>query len=451
MTVSGPRRISSGRPGVYFRESERVMPSGRVKTVRTYEVSYVDSTGRRRWQTISGGLQDAVALRESLRTKIRAGERIAPSRKTVAEVAAEWLGSQANLRPRTRERYDVALRTQVLPRLGRLKVSDVTVDHVSTLVREMQEAVYFIDVNGRYERRIRRRKVRREGKVVHELAPFAAWSIRATLTPISGMMAFAIRRGWAAYNPVARLERGERPSTKSRRPRILAPEEIGALLGQAGRYRPLLATAVFTGMRQGELLGLVWREVDFDAGMIHVSTQLDRKTRQRVEPKTEGAKRSIALAPFLARLLREHKLESAHSADGDFVFSSIAGTGLAARNVATRGLERAAKRAGLVVEGKPRLRFHDLRHGYGSALIAQGLDLAHVSKQMGHASPAITASIYLHEFDEKRNAERTRNVLEAAFAGIVEHSDGTPPSVAVGCADGGKVVEGRFPAAAGNP
>jgi integrase len=78
---------------------------------------------------------------------------------------------------------------------------------------------------------------------------------------------------------------------------ILSSEEFERLLGAVERpYYGALATAIFTGLRQGELLGLVWADVDFEAGVVRVRKQLDPKGN-RVEPKTPSAKREIPLMP----------------------------------------------------------------------------------------------------------------------------------------------------------
>lgn len=126
-------------------------------------------------------------------------------------------------------------------------------------------------------------------------------------------------------------------------------DEIGRLLASAdpALYRPLFATAVFSGLRVGELLGLIWGDIDFDKGLIHVRKQLDADTRQRVEPKTEHAVRDVMLMPALGRVLREHRVASPHSKAGDLVFCSPLGKGLDRHNVSRRGLAAAVKAAEL--------------------------------------------------------------------------------------------------------
>ena len=110
--------------------------------------------------------------------------------------------------------------------------------------------------------------------------------------------------------------------------RILERDEIARLLAAAPeRYRALLATAIFTGLRLGELLGLTWGDVDFDAGLVRVRKQLGRDG-VLVPPKTDQAVRDVVLMPALGRMLREHKLASPCSRPSDFVFVTLRGTPL---------------------------------------------------------------------------------------------------------------------------
>jgi integrase len=144
--------------------------------------------------------------------------------------------------------------------------------------------------------------------------------------------------------------------------------------------------------------------------------------------KTESAQRDVVIMPSLSKLLATHKLASRHSGADDHVFVSATGRALSWRNLtgspktetkSGRGLRLALQRAGIVGDGKQRVRWHDLRHTYASLLIAQGADVVFVSRQMGHASPSITLSVYAHLFDGARHADRTRAALEDGFGAML--------------------------------
>ena len=206
--------------------------------------------------------------------------------------------------------------------------------------------------------------------------------------------------------------------------RVLDREGIAALLDAARpRYRLLLATALFTGLRLGELLGLTWADIDLKAGVIRVRKQLAREGN-RVKPKTPRALRDVILMPALAHLLREHRLASPYSQDEEFVFASARGTPLLPRNVERRGLHVAAEGARLNGNGRPNLRFHDCRHTFASLLIAEGLNVVYVSHQLGHADPAITLRVYAHLFDAAEHAQRATEALEARFGKSLASSGG---------------------------
>ena len=185
--------------------------------------------------------------------------------------------------------------------------------------------------------------------------------------------------------------------------RFLDMGEIERLFGHVlPGYRAAITTAVFTGLRQGELLGMQWRDVHFGAepsetpdtdgerfdGFIGVRFQLDR-TGERAVLKTATSVREVPLFEALAKVLRKHReamLARGHAAPDDYVFTTLTGAPLSWRNLSARGLEKAAERAGLIPsreerkkakgageEAGPRLRFHDLRHTF--AAVGADLDL----------------------------------------------------------------------------
>jgi integrase len=251
----------------------------------------------------------------------------------------------------------------------------------------------------------------------------AAATINKTIMVLGRVLGHAARRGLIPTNPVAKLERGERPGSEPGERRFLDREEIAVLLAEADRHLPVLAAAIFTGLRLGELLGLTWADVDLKAGLIRVRKQLDRNG-VRVNPKTPQAVREVVLMPALGRILREYRLSSPFSGDREPVFASAVGTAMHYRNVNRRGLADVAERAGLNGADRPNLRFHDLRHTFASLLIAEGANVVFVSRQLGHASPDITLKVYAHLFDRAAHAEQARQALEGGYGKLLESSRG---------------------------
>lgn len=368
-----------------------------------YEVAYTDSDAYQRWRTVPT-LTEARLLRAELVTRVASGERVAPSKVTLAEFAAEWLGQQqTRLRPTTHRLYGSYLAQHINPRLGTRKISSITVDDVAALIADMEQGWRYRDRDGRL--------VRVEGK------PFAAWTIRGVLVVLGRVLGRAARVGTINSNPVRRLEKEERPKTARREFPNLARDSIGTLIAKTpSRYRTLVAVSVLTGIRQGEALGLRWQDVDVKAGLIRIRFQLDRGGAL-VEPKTSAARRTIPIPPSLGRMLATHKHEAfarGFAKPADFVFASKTGGPLNHRNITRRGLEKA------IADGTlQKLRWHDLRHVAASALIAEGASIPYLSRVLGHSSPAITLAIYAHEFAQAEHAERTRDRMEDAFGGLL--------------------------------
>jgi len=165
-------------------------------------------------------------------------------------------------------------------------------------------------------------------------------------------------------------------------------------------YYPVVYTAVSTGLRQAELLGLRWRDIDLDFLSISVSRVLYKRRGicQFKEPKTSHSRRRVAITPKLALFLREYKAEREwlyHELGkqltlDDLVFPSIEGKPLDPR-VLTHNFTRIAKRAGL-----SGVRFHDLRHTFASLMLLRGAKPKVISEALGHSSVAFTMDVYSH-------------------------------------------------------
>jgi integrase len=425
MAATTARRTKVAKhPGIYY----RVGADGK----RKYEVTFVDEFGRRRWQAVDGNLEAAQAALDERRRRKRSGEPVAPGKVRLAEFAEAWLAGQTNLRPGTRKLYRIQLDSHILPRLGRLHLHEIREDDITGLIAEMGEGWAYRKTKDGEVVKVQRKEKDADG--VEQVHGYSPYTIRAALVPLTRMLNTAVRRGQIPANPILRLERGERPKIEQREMRVLGTDEIGLLLARADdAYRPLLATAVFTGLRQGELLGVTWGDLDLDAGLVRVRCQLDRDGR-RVAPKTATAIRDVELMPALAAILRAHKEQAfavGQAKPGDFVFRSQAGTPMHYRNIVRRGLDPAMEAAGLAGEGRPRLRWHDLRHCFASILISQGHDVVFVSRQCGHASTSVTLNLYAHLFDRARHAQRMRDGLEDAFGSMVEAAFSTQEGAVV--------------------
>ncbi|HET6683286.1 MAG TPA: tyrosine-type recombinase/integrase [Gaiella sp.] len=349
------------------------------------------------WREIAGSLDDALAAQAELKGKRRRGERIVAAKDspTVEEYATAWLERKRNLAPGTRASYEGHLRNHVVRVLGPVRVSKLTDEDVLALLADSK---------------------------VRKLRPATQAGI---LRVFGTCLQRAVRDGLLPSNPVRLLERDERPkltSDDASDVRALPSEHIARLLGGAakigddGRARDMLAIAVFSGLRQSELLALKWGDIDYREGFIRVRAQLERSTRTLAPLKTKSARRDVILMPQLARLLRERQLRSRFSTESDFVFGTQDGAPMLHRNMTRRVWAKALDRAGLADEGYD---LHHLRHSFASILISQGHDVVFVSRQLGHASPVITLRVYSHLFDARDKAKQARDALEDEFGALI--------------------------------
>jgi integrase len=322
------------------RGSRRKVAPGVFERAGKYLVSYTDAEGDDRIKTVGWiksdrhadgvTLTQAKAIREQLRVQVRTGHLPVPTKASVSEVAEDFLAMFESLvaagekSERTLEVYRQRYHTHLDKPLGRVAIQKLTAAHVSRLLAEL----------------------RRSGK--------SSWTIVGIYRLLSVIVNHALSRGLINESPLKRLSRTERPTARNAtRARLLTDEQIDALLDHAlPTYQPLLATAAFTGMRQSELLGLRWSDVDFDARVIRVRHQLTRATStspaQLKALKSDAAERDIYLLPRLAARLKTHREQAfarGHAKPTDYVFATHTGTPMYYRNVSARGLDRAAQRS----------------------------------------------------------------------------------------------------------
>jgi integrase len=206
----------------------------------------------------------------------------------------------------------------------------------------------------------------------------------------------------------------------------LTEAQAVALLNQVDgeQLAPLYEIAISSGLREAELIGLRWADIDLQKRTLSVTGQIQRrrqpdgKTRLvRLPPKSKRSERTIPLSESLIAILKAHKkriLEERLRAgtawrDHDLLFPTANGT---PRDSATL---RAHFKALLEPAGLPKTtRFHDLRHTAASLMLDDGATIADMSAILGHSSPAITARIYAHSYDEgqRRAIERMEKRLK---------------------------------------
>jgi integrase len=179
------------------------------------------------------------------------------------------------------------------------------------------------------------------------------------------------------------------------------------------RIEPLVLLSLSTGLRQGEALGLRWQDVDLEAGTVRVRHSLQRmpgRGVELVEPKTPRSRRTLALPTSTANALREHRKSQLQERlwagsrwqEADFVFTTSIGTPMIGSDL-TRRFQALLRAAGL-----PPMRFHDLRHGAASLLLAQGVHPRVVMEMLGHSTITLTMNVYSHVIPDLQREAATK-------------------------------------------
>ena len=183
---------------------------------------------------------------------------------------------------------------------------------------------------------------------------------------------------------------------------------------QGHRYEMLYTVTLFTGMREGEALGLMWECVDFKKGTILINKQMQREKKKNGQyllvPTKNGKSRTITPAPWVLKLLRTQRAKQAEQQlragpiweDSGLVFTNELGHHLAIHTVYKDFKQIAAS------IGCPDARFHDLRHSYAVAAIRSGDDIKTVQDNLGHATAAFTLDVYGHVTDQMKRESAAR-------------------------------------------
>ena len=374
------------------RKREWTTPKGEAKSA--WICDYVDTKGVRRQKTFKLKKQaDAFAATASV--EVREGTHVADSASVTVKKAGDfWIesGENAGLERSTIDQRKAHLKHHIVPFIGYVLLSKLTVP----AVREFED------------------KLRQEGR--------SPEMRKKVLTSLGSILADANERGLATRNPVRDIRgsrKGRDSKTEGRAKKRLrvgvdipAPHEIKALVAALdGHWRPLLITAIFTGMRSSELRGLRWEDIDFKRLTISVNQRADEHGEIGA-PKSEAGTRTIPVPPLVINALKEHRLK--HGSNGPLVFGNPDGEPRSHTNIINKGLLPAMMKAhvtwkkkgddGEWIETPKYTGLHSLRHFYASWLINRkedgglGLPLKMVQERMGHSSITMTADTYGHLF-----------------------------------------------------
>ncbi|HVS84227.1 MAG TPA: site-specific integrase [Gaiellaceae bacterium] len=347
------------------------------------------------------------------------GVVVRPGSLTVYEWGEAWLRDHAKLTTGSRRLNEQRLRDHVYPVIGRKRLGGANgvSKHDVLAVRRSMEAPP--------QARTSSRRTKQE---------LSQNTIKGVIAMLGAMFQEAVDEDLMALNPVRQLgAKQRRPKGREQREMVIVqPDQMGALIRAADDgppyFGPLIYAALFTGMRQGELLGLRWCDVlihgaDAVRPRIVVRGQLDRRrdpetgrvefSQRPLKSKGRDVYREIRINPQLAERLRLWRMQSSASTADQFVFVTADGVPPSDSTVRAN-FYRARGRAGLPAG----LAFHHLRDTHASMLIRHGRPITEIAVRLGHTTgsgapnPTTTLKHYAHLFDQEASADETCEQLE---------------------------------------
>lgn len=291
---------------------------------------------------------------------------------SVSKFFEDWLQAiVVSIRPRTWRRYREYVRLHIVPTLGEIELASLGSRQIQLLYSD---------------------------KIAQGLSTMSVLHIHRVLCRALGQ---AERQGLVASN-AAQLVDAPRPERVEMS--TLSPEEARRFLVAASgeRLEALYVLAITTGMRQGELLGLRWHDVDLEQRSIRVTGSLQYvpgKGLSVAAPKTQRSRRHVLLSALATEALERHhttqtserRVTGAMWEEHDLVFPNRRGRPMYATNMLNRSFAVILEMAGI-----PRIRFHDLRHTAATLLLGKGIHPKVVSEMLGHANTSMTLDVYSH-------------------------------------------------------
>lgn len=332
-----------------------------------------ESTGKRRQKRFSGyntKKEAEKALAQKI-NELNTGQFVDAAKETIDEYLSAWLeDKKTQVRPGTWKSYRWLV-NRVVEHIGKIKLADLKPQHLQKLYNQLQTGE----------------------------KPLSARSVLHAHLIIQEALDRAIKWGMVHRNVA---EAVDAPRPKKVEMCVWDAKEVRKFLEVAkeDRYYIAFLLAITTGMRKGEILGLRWKDIDFEKNTLSVRQTFARaeKGHDFQEPKSSSGLRSIALPPGTMEALRLHKVQQAKEKlkagslyqDMGMVVATSHGTPVLSRNL-DRTWFRLMEKAGV-----SRIRFHDLRHTHATLMLKNGVHPKIVSERLGHSNISITLDTYSH-------------------------------------------------------
>ena len=345
-----------------------------------YSAGRDPGTGKQIQRTITGKTQKEVSQKlKAATTAIDEGTYVAPNKTTVNQWLDIWVSEYlGGVKPLTVQTYQCYIEKHIKPSLGATKLTGLTPHMIQRFYNKL------------------------------DLSPKTVKNIHSIL---HSALQQAVENRLIVINPTdaCKLPKIEKYEIKP-----LEPQQIAVLLEEASvdDYANLFTVAIFTGMRQGELLGLTWENVNFDTGMITVKQQLQCKDGVYfLQTPKNGKGRVIVPAQVAMDALRDEKEKQTRNQHtygecwqnpDNYVFTDVLGKHLVRRTV-VKHFKAVIDRAGI-----ENVRFHDLRHSFAVNSLMIGDDVKTVQANLGHATASFTLDVYGHVTQKMQNDSAAR-------------------------------------------
>jgi integrase len=358
----------------------------------TWEARYTlgrdPGTGKQVQKSVYGKTQGEVLKKiQGVQADLNSGIYAEPSRLTVGAWLDVWISEYpGNIKARTLNEYKGVLEYRIKPGLGKVKLSAL---NTHTIQRFYNDCL-------------------RGSRDKKPISPKTTKNIHGILHKA---LEQAVDLGYIRINP----------ADKCKLPRIEKPEiyplddnQIAVFLDeiQGHKFELVYLIDLFTGMRQGEILGLSWRQVDFKNGTLLIDQQIQLdKGQYKIVPVKNDRVRKITPAPYIIQLLRKRKADQASDQlkagtawenPWRLVFTNELGTHLA-RQTVYGNFKKVVKRMGI-----GETRFHDLRHSYAIASLQSGDDIKTLQENLGHHTAGFTLDVYGHVSERMKQESASR-------------------------------------------
>ena len=381
---------------VIFMEGERKMAVQEIIKNKKYKIDipigYNGTKRIRHIETFLGGKKEAVLRENELKIQLKNNTYIKKNKMTVAELFNEWLSSkQSEIELKTYKTYELWT-NKIISAIGTVKLKELNVKILEDFYTNLRTTT-----------------------------SLSTKSIQEIYATVSIALNKAVKWGYISTNPNSFIEK---PKVKQKQIECYSPEEveilINSLQNEPLKYQAIIMLALDSGCRRGEITGLTWADIDFEASSITINKTTQYLPQYGIfekSTKSETSNRTIYITDVTKQILKRYKAEQSEKRlllgiswkNSIRVFTTDFGADMHP-DTPSKILEKIIKKYNL-----KRITFHGLRHTSISLQISSGIQAQVISKRAGHSSVTVTDKIYSHFFENefKEVATRMNTLLDA--------------------------------------